>query len=92
MEICIDTVLRLTPAGPCGNLPSGAESCGIPHLHAPPRHRRYSRCLLVLIVSYPCLSMSASTLGNLDERVQQNPLSAVPMATASRWFRRHRPI
>lgn len=29
------------PAGSCGHLPSGAESCGIHHVYTPPRHRRY---------------------------------------------------
>lgn len=29
------------PAGSRGHLPSGAESCGIHHVYAPPRHRRY---------------------------------------------------
>lgn len=30
-----------SPAGSRGHLPSGAESCGIHHVYAPPRHRRY---------------------------------------------------
>ena len=46
-------VFLLVPVGSRGHLTSGAKSCGIPHVHAPPRHRRYSYmlCDFVPVVS-----------------------------------------